>query len=330
MVASPLASGCGDIVSPAAQNVRPARVRRPPAVPAAFQIAVLGFSSFERKALASYFRLAANRTPAYHQTSDLARAQFLVVDADQSGVVESVIESGRLRDAVFIGAHAPLEAQSWMMRPLDPLHVLRELDNLVALGHTDSSPVPLSPEPVTPPSRDLRRDPAHSRRASDASARPAETNLLFPLPSDAASTPIVVARPHRALLIDDSELALHFLERQLVPLGLVTQRAMTSGKALDLLAKNSFDIVFIDVELGDRSELDGLELCQRIKARPQALPPRFPVVFLVSAHNDPLDRVRGNRAGCDGYLGKPLVIAELHELMTRHGVIGNTAASPQR
>jgi CheY-like chemotaxis protein len=300
-------------------------------VPAAFQIAVLGFSSFERKALASYFRLAANRSPAYHQTSDLGRAQFLVVDADQSGVVESVIESGRLRDAVFIGAHAPLEAQSWMMRPLDPLHVLRELDNLVALGHTDSSPVPLSPEPIPAPSRDLRRDPSHSRRASDTSRRPADSNLLFPLPADAAASAIVVARPlQRALLIDDSELALHFLERQLIPLGLTTQRAMTSGKALDLLAKSSFDIVFIDVELGDRSELDGLELCQRIKARPQALPPRFPVVFLVSAHNDPLDRVRGNRAGCDGYLGKPLVIAELHELMTRHGVIGSAATSPRR
>jgi CheY-like chemotaxis protein len=300
-------------------------------VPAAFQIAVLGFSSFERKALASYFRLAANRTPAYHQTSDLARAQFLVVDADQSGVVESVIGSGRLRDAVFIGAHAPLEAQSWMMRPLDPLHVLRELDNLVALGHTDSSPVPLSPEPIPAPSRDLRRDPAHSRRASDTSARPAESNLLFPLPGDAAAAAaIVVSRPQRALLIDDSELALHFLERQLIPLGLATQRAMTSGKALDLLAKNSFDIVFIDVELGDRSELDGLELCQRIKSRPQLLPTRSPVVILISAHNDPLDRVRGNRAGCDGYLGKPLVTAELHELMTRHGVIGNAATSPRR
>jgi CheY-like chemotaxis protein len=300
-------------------------------VPAAFQIAVLGFSSFERKALASYFRLAANRTPAYHQTSDLARAQFLVVDADQSGVVESVIESGRLRDAVFIGAHAPLEAQSWMMRPLDPLHVLRELDNLVALGHTDSSPVPLSPEPIPAPSRDLRRDPAHSRRASDTSSRPADANLLFPLPADAAASVFAVARPpQRALLIDDSELALHFLERQLIPLGLATQRAMTSGKALDLLAKSSFDIVFIDVELGDRSELDGLELCQRIKSRPQLLPTRSPVVILVSAHNDPLDRVRGNRAGCDGYLGKPLVIAELHELMTRHGVIGSAASSPRR
>jgi CheY-like chemotaxis protein len=289
------------------------------AVPATFQIAVLGFSSFERKALASYFRLAANRTPAYHQTSDLTQAHFLVVDGDQAVAVDTVTGSGRLRDALFIGAHAPVGAQSWMMRPLDPLHVLRELDTMVALGSSDSSPIPLSPEPVTAPTRDLRRDAVHSRRASDGAATQTGSNpLLAPSSADAGPVlPIADAGQSRALLVDDSELALHFLERHLKALGLVTQRAMTSGKALDLLTRQRFDFVFIDVELGERSEVDGLELCRRIKTRPPSPGGVAPVVIMLSAHSGQQDRARGQRAGCDGYLGKPLVPAELHALIAR-------------
>jgi CheY-like chemotaxis protein len=310
--------GAGNVL-PIAHRPTPSAI----AVPATFQIAVLGFSSFERNALASYFRLAANRTPAYHQTSDLAQAHFLVVDGDQAVAVDTVTGSGRLRDALFIGAHAPVGAQSWMMRPLDPLHVLRELDTMVALGSSDSSPIPLSPEPAAAPSRDLRRDAAHSRRASDSDSvatRAGPNPLLAPSSADIDPVlPIADTGQPRALLVDDSELALHFLERHLKALGLVTQRAMTSGKALDLLSRQRFDFVFIDVELGERSEVDGLELCRRIKTRPPTPGGLAPVVIMLSAHSGQQDRARGQRAGCDGYLGKPLVPAELQALIARPG-----------
>jgi CheY-like chemotaxis protein len=45
-----------------------------------------------------------------------------------------------------------------------------------------------------------------------------------------------------------------------------------------------------------------------------------PVVVMVSAHHRELVRVRGNLAGCDAYLAKPLRREELYELMRRYGV----------
>ena len=51
-------------------------------------VALLGFSAFERNALASYFRLAARRNPTYVHVLDVDEARFVVADADQSGVPE--------------------------------------------------------------------------------------------------------------------------------------------------------------------------------------------------------------------------------------------------
>ena len=90
-------------------------------------------------------------------------------------------------------------------------------------------------------------------------------------------------------------------------LGLRTETAATSQRALELLAQRRYDVVFLDVDLGPHSGLDGLALCQHIKRQPQsAAKPAAPVVVMVSAHAAATDRVRGSFAGCDAYLAKPL------------------------
>ena len=127
------------------------------------------------------------------------------------------------------------------------------------------------------------------------------------------------ARKLRALLVDDSELALRFLETRLQRRLLDTERATHSGQAIEMLSRQNFDMVFLDVELGPGSELDGLELCQHIKRQPRssggALPPQ---VVMVSAHHSELDRARGALAGCDAYLGKPLDEDLLDRLLVQH------------
>ena len=137
----------------------------------------------------------------------------------------------------------------------------------------------------------------------------------------AAARAEVAARKLRALLVDDSELALRFLETRLQRRQLDTERAMQSGQAIELLSRHCFDIVFLDVELGAASELDGLELCQHIKRQPSAVGSAHPPqVVLVSAHHSELDRARGALAGCDAYLGKPLDEDLLDRLLVQHRV----------
>ncbi|MBC7940080.1 MAG: response regulator, partial [Chitinophagaceae bacterium] len=110
------------------------------------RVALLGFSAFERSAIGSYFRLAARRTPSYELVATPDDSDFIVADADHAASVQLVVALERLDDTVFIGQQAPAGATAWMGRPIDTLHVMRELD---ALGSAQSSPPPAPvPAPI--------------------------------------------------------------------------------------------------------------------------------------------------------------------------------------
>jgi CheY-like chemotaxis protein len=298
---------------------------------APYLVALQGFSAFERSALGSYFRLASNRSPSYEQVDSLADCQFLIADADHAGVVQAIVRGGRVGDTVFIGARAPDNAVAWMMRPIDPLHVMRELDAMVAVKAIErGSAATLAPAAVAAraPLRSASPGPTPTRRSGDNDDPSARGAAALPRLTDSPRPAGHSGRGAEVLLVDDSEIALRFLETRLQRQGLHTQRATTSGRALEVMAQRNFDFVFLDVELGGASELDGLALCQHIKRQHHpAGGGAVPVVVMVSAHHSELDRVRGMLAGCDGYLAKPLDGGALLQLLAQHGVPRNAAIS---
>jgi CheY-like chemotaxis protein len=288
-------------------------------------VALLGFSAFERNALASYFRLAVRRNPQYVHVLDVDEARFIVADADQSGVPELLQALGRIADAVFIGAQGPDGAASWMMRPIDPVHVLRELDALVSLrDNPGTGPLPLlAPAPAhLRPTTIGKAVPSPTRRAADEerSLTPGERRAASEASRQRREASLRPQPLKRALLVDDSELALHFLDRQLQRYGLATQWAHNSGRALELLSHQMFGFVFIDVDLGPHSDLDGLALCQQIKHRHVHPGGRPPQLAVVSAFHDPVDRVRSTLAGADIHLGKPLDFDTLDRWLSAQGL----------
>jgi len=148
------------------------------------------------------------------------------------------------------------------------------------------------------------------------------------LPHAAAPAPAAPPPLKRALLVDDSEVALRFLETRLQRWGLMMDRALSSNRAIELLAaEEPYDFVFIDVELGPQSTLDGYALAQHLR-RQHRREPTPPVVVMVSAHATPSHRARGQLAGCDAYLAKPLDEVELQRLMLRHGLKPRAAGAP--
>lgn len=288
---------------------------------AAYRVHLQGFSPFERSALASYFRLATHRSPAYDLVPRAADAHFIVADADHATALRTVEELGRVADTVFVGAQAPAGAMAWLMRPIDPLHVLRELDALVSLH---LSPAPPAPAPAKGAPAGVQRTvllpprpgQAPARRASDDSHGTAD----LPLP--------VLRHGGEALLVDDSEVAPHFLASRLQRFGLRCEAVTSAESALALVAKRAFDFVFVDLELGPGNRLDGYGLCQELRRLQRALPGRRPAVLsIVSAHASEVDRVRGALAGADGYLGKPLSDEALDRLMALHGFMAHPEAA---
>ena len=276
--------------------------------PAARRVALLGFGDFERSALVSYLRLSGSRVPAYQEAASLASADYVIADADHAGTLDTVLGADRVADTVFIGSLAPEGALAWMMRPIDPLQVFREIDATVSLRHSQALAARAETLPATAPAPAPAPSPAPPAAAAPAAApTAAAVARAAPAERGLARRAGDLSAPTAALLVDDSEIALRYLERQLQALGLRTETAATSQRALELLAQRRYDVVFLDVDLGPHSGLDGLALCQHIKRQPQsAAKPAAPVVVMVSAHAAATDRVRGSFAGCDAYLAKPL------------------------
>ncbi len=286
-------------------------------MPAPHAVCLLGFSDFERQALSAQFRLARQRTPAYELVDQPERARFLVVDADARGAVAQVASADRVAQTLFIGSHAPAAALARLPRPIDALHVLRELDCALLMSLPAVAPATRpadSRSDRVPPDtavRGPRTEPAPLLAPSQLS----ELADLFPDRLEAAhDTRNDPGGGLDALIVDDSEIALRFLEQRLAALGVRARGVRDSDAALEQLSRHAYPLVFLDVELGQGSKLDGLALCQCIKRRDGGV---APIVALVSAHTSATDRVRGSLAGCDAYLGKPLVADELAGVVAR-------------
>lgn len=304
--------------SPPPSGKSPAAIASASNPGAALRVALLGFGNFERSALVSYLRLSGSRKPAYQQAVSLDEADFVVADADHAGTLDAVLGADRVADTVFIGSLAPDGALAWMMRPIDPLQVFRELDATVSYRLTSAAAASL-PVPVLNDAVEIA--PAAATVPKAMTAAEAAASKAVPVDRDAGparragdATP-----PVSALLVDGNDSALRALDRQLQGLGLRTQTASTSQRAIELMAEQAFDLLFLELDLGPLSALDGLALCQQIK-RDRNAREVAPRVVVVSAQAAPTDRVRGSFAGCDAYLAKPLDDEALRRGLRKLGV----------
>jgi two-component system cell cycle response regulator len=104
----------------------------------------------------------------------------------------------------------------------------------------------------------------------------------------------------RVLVVDDVPANVKLLEAKLRAEYFEVITAMNGIDALDAVQRHAPDIVLLDVMM---PEMDGIEVCKRIKGAPGSQ--HVPVV-MVTALDTPEDRVRGLQAGADDFLSKPV------------------------
>ncbi len=109
------------------------------------------------------------------------------------------------------------------------------------------------------------------------------------------------------MIEDDSRLAA-MVKDYLGQSGFEVTLAATAEAGLAALEGAAPALVILDLMLPD---MDGLEVCRRIKNSGQALPP---AVLMLTAKGDPMDRIVGLEIGADDYLPKPF---EPRELLAR-------------
>ena len=104
----------------------------------------------------------------------------------------------------------------------------------------------------------------------------------------------------RVLVVDDVPANVKLLEARLSAEYFDVSTAMCGADALAICEKAECDIVLLDVMMPD---MDGFEVCRRLKSNPATH--HIPVV-MVTALDQPSDRVMGLEAGADDFLTKPV------------------------
>lgn len=109
----------------------------------------------------------------------------------------------------------------------------------------------------------------------------------------------------RVLAVDDDELALMVVERDLTRAGYDVETARNGREALNLLRRGETRLVITDWNMPD---VNGISLCQAIRAESAS---RYVYCILLTSNDSAEHAVMGLSAGADDFMSKPFNPAEL-------------------
>jgi PAS domain S-box-containing protein len=167
---------------------------------------------------------------------------------------------------------------------------------------------------------------AQSARSAAASQVRAAEPVPAPSPPPAAGSP---AAGLRVLLAEDNPVNQRLTERLLQKRGHTVMLAEDGQQAVDAVARESFDLVLMDVQM---PRLNGFEATAAIRAMEREAGGRMPIVA-ITAHAMAGDRERCLEAGMDAYISKPVRAYELYAAIEtlgrrRPAAKSSAAASP--
>jgi PAS domain S-box-containing protein len=108
----------------------------------------------------------------------------------------------------------------------------------------------------------------------------------------------------RVLLAEDNLINQKVIASMLTNLGCIVKSVADGKKALAVAAEESFDLIFMDIQM---PEMDGYEATRRIREQEKDPQKRTPIVAL-TAHAMKGDREKCLEAGMDEYITKPVSI----------------------
>nr|WP_210258649.1 MULTISPECIES: PleD family two-component system response regulator [unclassified Devosia] len=102
------------------------------------------------------------------------------------------------------------------------------------------------------------------------------------------------------MIVDDIPTNVRLLEARLAAEYYEVLTASSGPQAIEICNRNDVDIVLLDVMMPD---MDGFEVCRRLKASPRT---NHIPVLMITALDQPSDKVRGLEVGADDFLTKPV------------------------
>lgn len=109
----------------------------------------------------------------------------------------------------------------------------------------------------------------------------------------------------RILIVEDDKGLNRLISYNLSRNGYVAEAVFDGLSAQERLAKETFDVVILDIMLPG---IDGFRICESIKENPAAFKTS---VVILTARAQSLDKIYGGLVGADRYITKPFSIAQL-------------------
>jgi two-component system, OmpR family, response regulator len=120
---------------------------------------------------------------------------------------------------------------------------------------------------------------------------------------------VTLMRELRALIVDDEIDYLETLVNRLKRRNIDAQGVESGNKALELLGREEFDVVVLDVRMPG---IDGIQTLREVKERKPLVE-----VILLTGHGSVESGIQGMRLGAFDYVMKPVDIDELLEKITQ-------------
>jgi DNA-binding response OmpR family regulator len=138
-----------------------------------------------------------------------------------------------------------------------------------------------------------------------------------------SAVPQEVKMENRILLLEDDLSLIDGLQYSLKKNGFDLEIARTINEAMELVAKNKYDLLLLDVTLPDGT---GFMVCEQVRKNGN----QVPIIFL-TALDEEVNVIRGLDSGGDDYITKPFKLGELcsriRALLRRVGVPKPTKSS---
>jgi signal transduction histidine kinase len=109
----------------------------------------------------------------------------------------------------------------------------------------------------------------------------------------------------KILVVDDNVDNVDLLSKRFRSLGYTVDEAFDGQEALDRVAVSIPDLIILDIMM---PRLDGFEVCQRLKAKPET---RLIPIIMLTAKRELPDKIKGLDTGADDYVTKPFNPREL-------------------
>ena len=122
---------------------------------------------------------------------------------------------------------------------------------------------------------------------------------------------LMSSRIRSILIVEDEEKIAHYMSARLERAGYDVASETCGRAALATAAKQPPDLVILDLRLPD---IPGYEVCRELRRMHQ---PWSMAVLIVSALDQPIDKLRGFANGADAYLSKPFEMPVIIDTIMR-------------